>query len=316
MKHGESTSSRKLLFAVLMAIVIFLIGLAGFLFGRNSRFSKTNVEKSRRLLISAVTDDTAGFTTISPEELGGNYKNDIVYLDLTDVSIEIDGTPVKLEYAIRNGAITVEEISAYAQIDARNGICSEIFESNHGLTHFTYRYPEFDLRLTYDVYETPDGKQHLIHEIGLYKVGSDVVNTYTDDQSAYNYRLDREDWGISLDIVEATSTSVTLACAQSGGQHFGELEIDFYSIYLSDQYKPVPTLDGIDSIDDFTPNITIEQNTNSQFTIDWTDTYGELASGDYFIELHIFDIYEESQIHPLTDNFYDTQEYYLPFSIS
>lgn len=315
MKHSTSFS-RKLGFAVLTAAVIFLIGFAGFLLGRNSRSAKADGEESRRLLISAVTDDTAGFTVIPSEELGGNFENDIVYLNLTDVRVSVDGTPIKLESAIRDGSVTVEEISAYAQLDAKNGICEEIWESNHGLAHFTYRYPEFDLRLTYDIYETPDGKQHLIHEIGLYKVGSDVVNTYTDDQSEYGYRLDREDWGIDLDIVEATPTGVTIACDQSGGQQFGELEVEFYSIFLSDQFDFIPTLDGIDSADDFTPKITIEQNTSSRFTIDWTDTYGELDSGAYFLELHIQDIYDESQVPPLTDNFYDMQEYYIPFTVS
>ena len=71
-------------------------------------------------MITAITDESAGFTTIEPGELGGNFEEDIVYLSLSDVNITIDTSVYPLEEAIRDSLITVEEIFAYARLDARN----------------------------------------------------------------------------------------------------------------------------------------------------------------------------------------------------
>ena len=61
-------------------------------------------------------------TTIPAEYFSGNYSEDICYYGLCDVSIQMDGETLKLEDAIRDGCITVEELTAYARIDAREGV--------------------------------------------------------------------------------------------------------------------------------------------------------------------------------------------------
>lgn len=318
MKQKQITGGPTFL-AILTIVLLILAWIAGFFMGKSytmqGALSSGADTGERRLLISAVADREAGSTVFSPEELNGAVDNYLHYVNLTDVTVELDGVPVPLEQALREGAITVEEITAYARIDAKNGICQEKYESTHGLTEFTYRYPEFNLQLIYDVYETPDGKQHLIQSINLYRTGSGVSNAYYDFESEYTYRLDREDWGLTFEVVQATPTSITLNCTQSGGQQFGELEIMFYTLF-AEGFQFIPTLDSVESIDDYGAQITIEQNADSQLTINWACAYEPLSSGDYYIELHIQDIFDASQVHPLADDFYDMQEYYIPFSIS
>ena len=63
---------------------------------------------SQRLLISAVADLNMNTQTV----------NDISYVNITDVTITLDGKAYALHDAIAEGVITVEEIMAYARIDA------------------------------------------------------------------------------------------------------------------------------------------------------------------------------------------------------
>lgn len=298
-------------------IIIFSFILSGCILKNQTHFvddtSLSDYTLNRRLTISAVTDDEAGFTLIPKEALNGNFNENIAYLDLTDVTVEITGTTYPLADAIRDGLITVEEIFAYARLDARNGICSELYESKNGLTIFTYRYPEFDLSLTYDVYETPDGEQHLINNLQLYKVGSNVSHTYIDDETGKI--IDHEDWGLTFDAVDATPTTLTVDCTQSGGQHIGELVLDFYTLFNVNTNDPIGHLEHIKSTDQYQPKITIEQNTTSQFTIDWTDTHAPLPSGEYYIWLHVKDVFEPSQVHPLMKDFYSEQYFTVTFEI-
>lgn len=323
----------KALYIFLALILAGSVGIGSFLLGRNAypaiqsliaetepsttspeeTMVVTEISPMRRLRITATVDENAKFTTIPKEELGGNFDEDIVYLDLVNVNIEIDGEAVRLEHAIRDGLISPEEIFAYARLDARNGICTESYETEHSLTTFLYRYPEFDLKIVYDVYVTPEGKSHIISNMGLYKRGSYVTTTYTDYETGLP--LNYEDWGLAFEVTETTSTSITLNCTQSGGQQFGALVTEWYSIFLKEDYGYVPTLSGISSTDQYSPQITLPMNGSSQITIDWTTIYGELAPGSYYIKLHIADIYDVSQVHTLVENYSDCQGFWIEFVV-
>lgn len=283
-----------------------------------------SIKSARKLNITAEANDMAGFTIITPEQLGGNFDEAIVYLNLTNVCIEINRTVHSLENAIQDGLITVEEIVAYARIDARNSICSETQTTTHGLTHFTYRYPEFDLCMTYDVYETPDGKQHLIEDITISALPSPATTSrsrsynYLDEDSEYGYWLDREDWGLVFEISEVSSTQITLQYTQSGGQQIGDLVAESYDLLLVDATSEgkkstsfIDTASG--TFEKF--EIPIISETSSEITINWAEAYGSLAPGDYFFKLYVSDIYDESEIHPLMVNYHDRQGYYVEFTI-
>ena len=205
-------------------------------------------QDARRLQISVTVDENAGFTTISSEQLDGAYPDDIIYDNVTNVCILVDGEEKPLEDAVRAGDISVYEMVAYAQMDAQAGICQEKANSKNGLAYFTYRYPEYDLMTAHDIYETPDGKEHLIRFFGVLKTGTKLTMVYPDETSPYRYMIDREDWGIDFQVKSVTPTGIVLDCKQSGGQQLGELAIMDYVIYRTAEDTPRTPLERSDFV--------------------------------------------------------------------
>lgn len=272
--------------------------------------ARKNESLSERRLLLYAEPHSVGWVTIPAEQLGGNFAGDITYRNISNVTIEVDGTVYPLEEAIRDGYITVEEIIAYARIDTRNGFCRERHETRNGLTYFIYSYPWCDIRLSYDVYETPDGQQHLISDFGIYHSASSIFTTHYDDAGNV---IDREDWGLTFAVVSATPTSLTYQCQQSGGQQIGQLAAYSYYIFTEDMTF-INTVKDIQSADEF-EKMPLSMNGICENTIDWTDLYGELPAGNYILRLGVDDIYDEEQVHPLMQNFYDSQSYDFPFTI-
>lgn len=123
----------------------------------------------RNLDLSFTTNIKSSFS-IPLEQ--GNYENVVCY-GIEDVTINIDGTAVDLEEAFSNGSISVDDMIAWVRKDASQGICTERAESKHGLTEFTYYYPDLRVHYVYDLYETPDGRQHLITDFMMYGIGQE-----------------------------------------------------------------------------------------------------------------------------------------------
>lgn len=255
-------------------------------------------------------------TTIPAEYFAGNYSEDICYYGLCDVTIQLDGETLKLEDAIRDRRITVEELTAYARIDAREGICGFDQKTVNGLTVFIYRYPEYQLEEVYDVYETPDGKQHVITQVDLhytsYQSGS--IRPLLMDENGW---IDSEDWGLTFELVSATNSSATLQSTQSGGQQIGNFALDSYAIYseAAGEYLNVQNA-GVNIFAQPPLEISITMDGTGPLTIDWTDAFGQLEPGKYILRLVVADIYDPEQVHPLMKNFWDYQTYYIAFSVS
>ena len=172
----------------------------------------------KRLTVTATQDKSAPSVQVPLEELDPGNKASLTYVGLTDVCIETSQGKKPLETGIQDGDISVEEIFAYARLDARNGFCTEHKNSIHGLTHFIYVYPGYKLYAAYDLYETPDGKQHLVNELVFAAKSSNLTFSYED--------LDQEDWGLTFEISQADAHSVTLTCTQKGGQQAGKLVLE------------------------------------------------------------------------------------------
>lgn len=268
-------------------------------------------EPEQRLRITAEVQSEAG-EVLTSDVLGGNFSQGLRCYDVADVRIDLNGEPIALEEALRDGSISEEEISCRAREDARNGFCEETWESSHGLTHFTYRYPDIQIRLIHDVYETPDGKQHLISHMCVYPVDRELgaYTDFYDDETGL--RLDREDWGISLEIKEVSGAGLSVICVQSGGQQLGQLTFINFALTKDGQF--VDRLDDSDHLPELSQPIAMEGNTD--FSISFSQVYGQLPKGDYALVLYIRDEYDASRVHPLTENFTDIQLYEIPFSVS
>lgn len=262
---------------------------------------------SQRLNITAVQDESAPCVNVPMDEIDPGNQASLTYVDLKEVSLKTAQGEKPLEAAIQDGDISVEEIFAYARLDARNGFCTEHKSSLHGLTHFIYVYPKYKLYAAYDLYETPDGKQNLINELTFASRNSNLTFTYEE--------LDQEDWGLTFAVSQADGKSVTIDCTQKGGQQAGTLILDYFHIYLED-YSEVKPAKNITGTEDFQPKIPLPMNASDSFTIRWENLYGALPKGKYRMDLHVQDEYDKNKLHPLQDKFHDSQRYWVSFEVN
>lgn len=252
-------------------------------------------------------------TYFTAEELN-NRCNGLDYHHLSEVIVNLQGNLVKLEAAIKDGQITTDEIFAFARIDSENGYCKQTYSSTNGLTTFIYRYPTCELHVIYDVYETPDGKQHLIDSLSIYDPGGSVTtnHTYRDDEGNL---IDKEDWGLTFTVANTSSTSLSIKCVQSGGQHLGELFINNIVLYSAETLEQINLNSAICGNNDGGA-ISIASNDETSFTLDLVQSDGQLIGGDYFLKIFLIDVYDQSTIHPLMKNYYDAQVYTIDVKIS
>ena len=235
------------------------------------------------------------------------------YIGLSEVSYTTSSQSIPLQDALQDGKVTVNMLIANARDDAEEKICRESTSTRNGLTCFSYIYPEYRMDVIYDIYQTPDGKEHMVKDINI-SATTHHVDSLTIIDDATGQEIDREDWGLTFEVANATSKSVSLKCIQSGGIQIGDLQIRRYDIQNAQdgsfpEFLPEVDLVGEDNL------ATIKSDSESNITIDWAGLYGELSPGDYIIRLLISDIYDPSQVHPLMRNFYDRQAYQIPFTI-
>lgn len=229
---------------------------------------------------------------------------------VSQADIEVDGERLSLEEALTTGRITQAQIACYARLDAETGYCAQSQETRNGLTHFTYRYPDFNLRVIYDVYVTPDGESDLIDHLVIYPARDDMLlGAYTNFYDPETGQTDWEDWGLTFTAVEATATTVTVRCQQTGGQQIDQLSVDWY--YLNSPDVAIPDTGGQSPLCD----VPLNMGGETTFTLDWTEAYGELPPGKYRVTLNILDHFDESQVHPLMQDFHDWQFYDVEFTI-
>lgn len=281
-------------------------------------------ESGQRLLISAVTD-TESSLTITKEDLNGNYDGNLRFQNVKDVTITLDGKSYPLEAAIADGLITVEEIEAYARIDARNGYCKEVADSRLGVSHFIYRYAGVcDLYFTHDIYETPDGSDPVTtyfavsNNNGLdnsfHTGGSTLLNV-----REQNYPADMEDWKLKFEITDASTTGFTLNVHQeysptrkNGSHQIGQLQLAQFELFYLDEMT-FPYLYHFDS-----EECVIESGSTKSFKVVFADSENcpaELPSGSYRIFLDIKDDFDEADVHPLMQDYHRSQGYWISFDI-
>lgn len=329
--HSEPKREMHMKKMIVCALICFLL-IAMFFIGKSVGSMESAdpaieatlpVESTDRNLRISVTPRTnAGFTAIPLEQ--GNYKN-IQYLGVENVIIDIDGIAMRLEDALQNGHISVDEMIAYARQDAALGLCRETAKSENGLTEFTFRYPEFRLRYIYDLYETPNNGKRLITDFLIYGPGNEPRFLPADGETGEP--IDYEDWGLRFEISSLDLSGITIKCSQSGGQQMGKLNIGGVMLLRKDPntlaLERVQPLTEEGEIVPFTgiqqwspdPDGFLTMGGTKEVSFDFLRLFGKLTAGDYVISLQIVDWYEEEEVPPLMRNFHDEQWYDIEFTI-
>ncbi|HBJ17156.1 MAG TPA: hypothetical protein DDY90_01230 [Clostridiales bacterium] len=284
------------IFTVLMVLVGMCIAW--------SRHVSSGNESMPKLQVFAVQVEDAYVSETVKCGISEDSEIDFSCIGLRDVTIAIDETAIDFESALREGKISLAELSFLAQSDALSGLCTERWESKNGLARFCYSYPAFDLWIIHDIYETPDGQQHLVQNITLCEPGSDISFVYNE--------LDQEDWGIEFSVEEASPSEITLSYTQSGGQQIGQLMTCGYEISRLDPMEPIARLDDAP----LQEQMPISMDAKGSLTLDIETYFGTLPAGQYGMYLYLQDTYSEEDIPPLTRNFHDTQCYWIDFDIS
>lgn len=283
---------------------------------------------TQRLILSAETVEDS-YVHIPQEELNGNFDIGISYFGVKNLTIEINGKNLPLESAISDGLITVEEIWAYAMIDARNGFCTEEGHSYNGLSHFIYHYPDVcDLYFSHDVYETPSGNNYttMHFDVYAYQQADNVYHIPSEyDEYGNSFPVDQEDWKLTIKADHITSSGLDILIYQpylttkDRSQHIGQLHLtSFMLLYMGEN---IP--DNAASIQykrfQFPEDITaIEQDTVNSFSVSASHIEGfptSLPSGSYQICLTVRDIFDEESVHPLMRDYAQEQQYWIQFDI-
>ena len=300
--------SRRILSIIgLILAAVLLLGI-GFAIGRNDEkktvlFAPTE-STAPRLIISAVHADSEYTSEKIQQTNDGTSDLDFCCIGLTDVTIDLGGNVMDLGNALREGKTSLSEISFLAQSDSQSGFCTEGWKSKNGLAEFRYSYPDFDLWIVDDIYETPDGLQHLIRGITLCQPGSDVAFLHNE--------LDQEDWGIEFSVAEASQTEITLNYTQSGGQVLGQLMTYGYAISRLNPMEGIALLDNA-PLQEQKP---ISMNGQGTLCLDIETYFGALPAGQYGMYLYLQDAYNEEDVPPLTRNYHDVQCYWIEFTVS
>lgn len=252
------------------------------------------------LILTVTRDMNAGTTSLYSQGLMS-----IEYAYLSEVNIQLNGSVLSLAEAVDSGLVSFNKLVAWAKLDADEGYCTVSATSQNGQTKFLYRYGDYELVIFDDIYETPDSSQHYIQKCTIFPRDMGVKG-YSLPTTDTGKPLDLEDWGITTNVTEVTSTGITFQITQSGGQQIGSLRT--YMIYLTSLAEKKQILHDIIEID-------IHMDGTTSITWNWEENCGALPSGTYLLDFTVTDVYDESQVHPLMQNYHDVQAYGFYFEI-
>lgn len=281
-------------------VSILLMGLL--LTGCAGKASQT--ADPQRLHLSVVPEQGSSTSFELPCAMENTYGG-ISFLDLKEVTVQLPGGEMPLEEALNGGEISLWEISAYAQLDAQNGVCQVSYSSENGLAQYVYTYPEYQLYLVNDLYERPNGTTVAMQQLCVAAPSQgerDVDGFYVDEAGN---SLDREDWGLKWTVLEATATGVKLQCSQQGGQQLGHLAVSGCWLESENAERPKP----------IAQEIPLTMGGSTELTLDWTEPLGALAPGAYRLHLTVEDFYDPAAVHPLMRNYCDVQGYDLDITV-
>lgn len=122
--------------------------------------------------------------------------------------------------------------------------------------------------------------------------------------------LDAPNWGITFTAKNVTPTSLTLCCAQAGGEPTGDLETGSYFVlekFVNDTWEKVECLPHEYDIAWTMEAWMIPTESTTEWDIKWEWLYGPLPAGQYRIGKEIMDFRGPGN--------YDTAMHYAEFTI-
>ena len=296
-------------FLILLTSIALLCSLCGCT-------GSASKESGQKLKFSVVPTEEIGFIKI-PDEKKGSEKAELVYQNLSEVNITLDGKTEPLADAIGSGKITGAEIFAYARMDAEAGYCKEGYTSEQGLTRFVYTYPEYALEMVYDIFEGSEGKNVLINEITVADSTQSLFDSdsfYVDESSRWGYFLDREDWGLEFTVKTVTPESLTVTYTQKQAQELGELTCEDYIMFaeVESARDEFVTQTGRDA-----PGfpIAITSDGSGEITFDWSEMAGKLNPGVYYVRIGVRDNYDPEKVPANVTKRYSKQSYCVEFTV-
>lgn len=154
----------KLLCAITLATAAIISFISGYLLASSIRNYQTDAASSISLSVSV--DESVGLSILGSSPTGSS-SSDVTIYGLSDVYVSINDKTFRLDQALVKNQISIEKLIAQAQIDAQQGKCEEVYSSEYGLTSFIYKYPEYDLVIHNDMFESRNGEQYLIRDLGI-----------------------------------------------------------------------------------------------------------------------------------------------------
>lgn len=240
---------------------------------------------------------------------------------IDDVELQIGTRHFSFLSALSSGKLSSEDVVHQAFLDAAQGLCNRTEISRYGLSRYRFHYPNFDLCITRDVFESAAGGRYPIFSIAFYLPGEGVSSEleqylYAEDGTMVDTRA--EDWGLQFSVGEAGADHILLNATQKNGQQLGTLTIQRYSIYntAEGQRTERNLVCTIDEEEKLRQEYPIPSGAQTDITLDWEKLYGSLPSGDYELHLMIEDVYDETQPRSsLQQNYTDIQRYVVPFHV-
>lgn len=289
--------------------------MAGYQLGKKEHQSSAPAETTapkeenrQRLLLAVQVDYDTGLVSVP---LAGRADK-VSISNLSDVQITLTEGTMPLCAALENGAVTPEELVAWAKLDAIAGICKESFRSENGLAYWLYRYSNVELSVYEDILEAPDGEHYPIRNLTIRDPGGKTTGVVMQvEQAGLLVDLGREDWGLSFEVTRADENGLTLTCIQSGGQLVGQAAIYSYMVskfHYEGQDKIPVSWDGADS----SQWMTIQNEGTTELRLEWENA---IPSGEYALHVFVRDVYDPEDMHPLIRNFEDGQNHSVQFTI-
>ncbi len=301
-----------------IAFLLCVISIAlGFFLGSRRSTSVNLVNSTIQKAASANQ-----LSSYAPTEFPGSGNAAVYLYGIDDVELQIGSRHFSLLSALSSGKLSSEDVVHQAFLDAAQGLCNRTEISRYGLSRYRFHYPNFELCITRDVFESATGGKYPIFSIAFYLPGEGVSSEleqylYAEDGTMVDTRA--EDWGLQFSVEEAGADHILLNATQENGQQLGTLTIQRYSIYntAEGQRTERNLVCTIDEEEKLRQEYPISSNAQTDITLDWEKLYGSLPSGDYELHLMIEDVYDKTQPRsPLQQNYTDIQRYVVPFHVA